>query len=161
MGDRQLKSHNVRPALIRRSLDQYGIIPPWRWFYVITGGITLVFAVLVWFSLPDSSLTAHFLSPEERAHAVLHIKSNHLGIEQKRVKRERFIEALKYPKTWLLFLHAWSQQMANGLTNQDSLIIKSFGFMTLQTTLLGCVNGIVAFVTLRTAAIILAKTNNC
>ncbi|KAK4496823.1 hypothetical protein PRZ48_012807 [Zasmidium cellare] len=51
--------------------------------------------------------------------------------------------------------------MANGLTNQYSLIIKSFGFTTLQTTLLGCVNGVTAFVSLATAAIILAETRNC
>jgi hypothetical protein len=40
----------------------------------------------------------------------------------------RFMEALKDPKSWLFFLHAWSQEMANGMTNQYSLIINSFGF---------------------------------
>ncbi|PPJ53046.1 hypothetical protein CBER1_11359 [Cercospora berteroae] len=50
--------------------------------------------------------------------------------------------------------------MANGLTNQYSLIIKFFGFSTLQTTLLGCANGLTAFVSLATAAIILARTTN-
>lgn len=54
-----------------------------------------------------------------------------------------------------------SQEMANGLTNQYSLIIKSFGFTTLQNTLLGCVNGVTASVSLAAAAIILAKTTNC
>jgi len=51
--------------------------------------------------------------------------------------------------------------MANGLTNQYSLIINSFGFTVLQTTLLGCVTGVVAFVSLSTAAIVLAKTQVC
>lgn len=92
---------------------------------------------------------------------MLRIKSNDSGIEQKFFKRGQFIEAMKDPKTWLFFLHAWSQEMANGVTNQYSLIIKSFGFTTLQTTLLGCVNGAANFVSLATAAIILAKTTNC
>lgn len=48
--------------------------------------------------------------------------------------------------------------MANGLTNQYSLIIKSFGFTTLQTTLLGCVSGLTNFVSLAAAAVILART---
>ncbi|KAK5717040.1 hypothetical protein LTR15_008928 [Elasticomyces elasticus] len=138
-----------------------GSFAPWRWFYVITGLLTIIFATAVWFLLPDSPLTAHFLSPVERAHAVVRIKSNHSGIEQKHFKRYQFIEAIKDPKTWLFFFHAWSQEMANGLTNQYSLIIKSFGFTTLQTTLLGCVNGLVALFALGTAAIVLARTHNC
>jgi hypothetical protein len=70
----------------------------------------------------------------------------------------RFIEALKDPKTWLFFLHAWSQEMANGITNQYSLIINSFGFTILQTTLLGCVTGIVSFFSLISAATALYYT---
>jgi hypothetical protein len=58
----------------------------------------------------------------------------------------------------MFFLHAWSQEMANGLTNQYSLIINSFGFTVLQTTLLGCVTGVTAFVSLGIAAWLLAYT---
>jgi hypothetical protein len=65
---------------------------------------------------------------------------------------------LKDPKTWMFFLHAWSQEMANGLTNQYSLIINSFGFTVLQTTLLGCVTGVTAFISLSIAAWLLAYT---
>ncbi|USW56706.1 Putative major facilitator superfamily, MFS transporter superfamily [Septoria linicola] len=134
---------------------------PWKWFFLITGILTVLFGTAVGLWLPNSPLDAHFLSLEEKAQAVLRIKQNHSGIEQKRFKRSQFIGAVKDPKTWLFFLHAWSQEMANGLTNQYSLIIKSFGFTTLQTTLLGCVNGVTAFVSLAAAAIILAKTTNC
>ncbi|PSN72464.1 MFS general substrate transporter [Corynespora cassiicola Philippines] len=138
-----------------------GSFSPWKWFMVITGGLTVLFGITVWLFFPDSPLNATFLTPEERAQAVLRIASNHSGIEQKRFKRHQFLEALRDPKTWLFFLHAWSQEMANGLTNQYSLIIKSFGFTTLQTTLLGCVNGLTAIVSLGAAALILAKTRNC
>lgn len=71
---------------------------------------------------------------------------------------DRFIEALKDPKTWLFFLHAWSQEMANGITNQYSLIINSFGFTVLQTTLLGTVSGLVSFFSLSSAAVTLYYT---
>lgn len=130
-------------------------------YLVITGTLTVLFGILVWLLFPDSPLSAHFLTPEERAQAVLRIASNHSGIEQKRFKRYQFLEAINDPKTWLFFLHAWSQEMANGLTNQYSLIIQSFGFTTLQTTLLGCINGVTALISLGGAAIILAKTRNC
>lgn len=138
-----------------------GSFSPWKWFMVITGTLTVLFGIAVWLLFPDSPLNVSFFTQEERAQAILRISSNHSGIEQKRFKRYQFVEALKDPKTWLFFLHAWSQEMANGLTNQYSLIIKSFGFTTLQTTLLGCINGLTALVSLGAAAVILAKTTNC
>ncbi|KAL9097935.1 MAG: hypothetical protein Q9165_000261 [Trypethelium subeluteriae] len=153
---------------ITSGLLSYGVLwiktgnfAPWRWFMLITGVVTLIFAAAVFFWLPDSPLSAHFLSQEQRAQAILRIKSNHSGIEQKRFKKYQFLEAIRDPKTWLFFFHAWGQEMSNGLTSQYSLIIQSFGFTTLQTTLLGCVTGLVALVSLAFAAIVLAWTKNC
>ena len=132
----------------------------WRWLMAITGAATVVYGAAVWLVFPDSPVSAHFLAPHERAQAVLRIASNHSGIEQKRFKRHQLVEALRDPKTWLFFLHAWSQEMANGLTNQYSLIIKSLGYSTLETTLLGCVNGLVALASLLAAAGILYRYKN-
>jgi hypothetical protein len=56
---------------------------------VITGTITIVYGVAVWFFFPDSPLHASFLTPEERAQAILRIKENHSGIENKRFKRHQ------------------------------------------------------------------------
>ncbi|KAJ5918700.1 hypothetical protein N7454_009844 [Penicillium verhagenii] len=137
-----------------------GSFAPWKWLMVITGILTIIFGALVWLLFPDSPLHANFLTYEERAQAILRIKKNHSGIEQKIFKKYQFVEAIKDPKTWLFFLHSWSQEMANGITNQYSLIISSFGFTVLQTTLLGCVTGIVSFFSLATAAIVLYNTKN-
>ncbi|KAL2848423.1 major facilitator superfamily domain-containing protein [Aspergillus pseudoustus] len=137
-----------------------GSFSPWKWFMVITGVVTVIFGVIVGIFFPDSPVKAKYLTHEERAQAILRIKENHSGIEQKTFKRYQFIEAISDPKTWLFFLHAWSQEMANGITNQYSLIINSFGFTVLQTTLLGCVSGAVSFVSLASAAIALYHTKN-
>ncbi|CAG8931401.1 unnamed protein product [Penicillium salamii] len=137
-----------------------GSFSPWKWFMVITGVLTVIFGIWVYMLFPDSPLHANFLTYEERAQAILRIKENHSGIEQKTFKRYQFIEALKDPKTWLFFLHAWSQEMANGITNQYSLIINSFGFTVLQTTLLGTVSGLVSFFSLSSAAVTLYYTRN-
>ncbi|KAL4995384.1 major facilitator superfamily domain-containing protein [Aspergillus recurvatus] len=153
---------------ITSGLLSYGVLwidtgdfAPWKWFMVITSILTIMFGIVVWLFFPDSPIHARFLTHEERAQAILRIKENHSGIEQKTFKKYQFIEAIKDPKTWLFFLHAWSQEMANGMTNQYSLIINSFGFTVLQTTLLGTVSGIVSFFSLGTAAIVLYHTKNC
>ncbi|KAH8716492.1 putative transporter PB1C11.03 [Beauveria bassiana] len=133
----------------------------WQWLMFLCGVVTVVFGIFVYLMLPDSPLYAHFLTPEERAQAILRIKSNHSGIEQKHFKREQFIEAIKDPKTWLFTGHALTQEMANGTTNQYSLLINSFGFTVLQTTLLGTVTGAVSFISLASAAIVLYYTKDC
>lgn len=57
---------------------------------VITGVITIIFGGLVWLFFPDSPLHADFLTYEERAQAILRIKGNNSGIEQKQFKKHQY-----------------------------------------------------------------------
>ncbi|KAG8783282.1 hypothetical protein FRC12_019886 [Ceratobasidium sp. 428] len=133
---------------------------PWQWFFIITGVITLATAVsyLLWF--PDSPATAWFLTPEERIMAIERIKVNQTGIENKVWKKDQFIEALVDPKTWLFALFSCLDNIPNSLTNQRSIIVNSFGFTTLQTTLLGCVDGVIEIVTIWTGVTLAGKWEN-
>jgi len=87
-------------------------------------------------------------------------KENQTGVENKHFKREqsvplasalfvvvtfmcRMIEALEDPKTWLFALFAVLSNIPNSLLNQIQIITSSFGFNVFQTTLLGCVGGVV------------------
>lgn len=54
---------------------------------VITGVLTVIFGIFVYLFFPDSPIHAKFLTPEERAKAILRIRENHSGIEQKVFKR--------------------------------------------------------------------------
>jgi EamA domain-containing membrane protein RarD len=60
------------------------------------------------------------------------------------------IEALTDPKTWLFALFAALNNVSNALTNQFTIIIASFGYNALQTTLLGSVSGVVVIVAILT-----------
>lgn len=50
----------------------------------------MVFGLAVWLFFPDNPLRASFLTPEERAQAILRIKDNHSGIEQKHFKKYQY-----------------------------------------------------------------------
>ncbi|KAF7440591.1 hypothetical protein PC9H_000937 [Pleurotus ostreatus] len=121
---------------------------PWQWLMIITGIITLATSVIFWFFFPDSPTNARFLSPDERRLAVLRIKDNQAGVENKHWKREQFVETLGDPKIWVMALFAAISQITNSLTNQRQLIINQFGFTPIQTTLLGCVDGFMEIVTI-------------
>jgi len=132
---------------------------PWQWLMIITGLITLVTSVLFWFFFPDSPTTAKFLTPEERILAVQRIKVNQTGVENKRWKRDQFIETLKDPKVWLLALFAAISNIVNSLSNQRQLIVRQFGFTPIQTTLLGCVDGVVEIITIASGVLLASNKN--
>jgi hypothetical protein len=70
------------------------------------------------------------------------------------------IEALTDPKTWLFALFSILNNIPNSLTNQIQIIILSFGFNPLQTTLLGSVAGVVEIVTIFTGVTIASRIPN-
>ena len=70
------------------------------------------------------------------------------------------IEALLDTKTWLFALFSVLNNVPNSLTNQRSIIVSSFGFTPLQTTLLGCVDGVIEIVTIWTGVRIAARFAN-
>jgi hypothetical protein len=72
----------------------------------------------------------------------------------------RLIEALLDPKTWLFALFSALDNVPNSLTNQRQIIVSSFGFTNLQTTLLGCVDGLVEIVTIWTGVTLAARYKN-
>ncbi|KAF9227795.1 MFS general substrate transporter [Gyrodon lividus] len=142
-------------AVIILGFVSYGVLHthtpnfmPWQWLMIITGTITLVTSILFWLFFPDSPTNAWFLTPEERAAAVQRIQVNQTGIENKLFKIEQFYETVKDPKTWLLAFFAAASNIVNSLTNQRQLIVAQFGFSDIQTTLLGCVDGVVEILTI-------------
>ncbi|KAJ7908135.1 MFS general substrate transporter [Mycena leptocephala] len=133
---------------------------PWQWLMIITGILTLITSVSFWFFFPDSPTNAWFLTPQERAIAVMRIQENQTGVENKSFKKAQMIEALLDPKTWLFALFSALDNVPNSLTNQRQIIVSSFGFSFLQTTLLGCVDGVVEIVTIYTGVTIAAKLDS-
>ena len=64
------------------------------------------------------------------------------------------IEAFTDPKTWLFALFSVLINIPNSLTNQIQIIIESFGFSTIQTSLLSSGSGVVEIVTIFTGVTI-------
>jgi hypothetical protein len=70
------------------------------------------------------------------------------------------IEALTDPKTWLFALLAAFDDIPNSITNQLQIVVVSFGFTTFQTTLLGCVSGVLEIVTILSGVILASRIPN-
>lgn len=145
-GTAQIMSGLLSFAVLQSGLDK--AFKPWRIFFLLTGGLTFSCAILYFLYFPDSPTNAKFLTEQEKIIAIERIKGNRTGVENKVWKREQFIEALYDWKLWAFAIYAAIENIPNSLTNQSSLIIQSLGFQTWQTTLLGCVSGVIEILTI-------------
>ncbi|KAH9834589.1 MFS general substrate transporter [Rhodofomes roseus] len=143
---------------------------PWQWhthndgvrLVVITGAITIVSSLAFWVMFPDSPTNAWFLTHEERVIAVQRLKArvNQTGVENKHFKKEQFYEALLDPKTWLFFLFSALDNVPNSLTNQTQIIMDSFGFTNLQTTLFSLLSGAIELLTISSGVNLATRLSN-
>ncbi|KAI5474448.1 hypothetical protein MNV49_003253 [Pseudohyphozyma bogoriensis] len=127
-----------------------GGLSPWRWIYLINGALTVLWGVFFFFNLPSSPMEAKFLTPEEKALLIHRIRGNKTGILNRQIKWYQAREAFspwKDPQGLLFFLIIFCNELLNGsLGSFSSLIYKSFGFTSLQTTLLGIPTGAINFI---------------
>lgn len=136
-------------AMILSGFLQFGLahvspgkrIDQWQWMMIVTSLITLITSILFLLHFPDNPLNARFLTPEERVDAVRRVRENQNGIETKVWKKYQFVEAIKDPKIWLYLAFMSFALLEGGVSVQYSLLIKSFGFTQMQTTLLNIPGG--------------------
>ncbi|KAL4973529.1 major facilitator superfamily domain-containing protein [Aspergillus desertorum] len=122
-------------------LVAYGIghvrsIAPWKAVFLIFGAITIAWAFVLFWWLPDTPMNARFLNEEDRRKAITRVNENMTGIKNDKFKLEQFIEALFDIKCWILVLIQITCSIPNGgVSNFGSIIIEGFGFSTLNTLL--------------------------
>lgn len=106
--------------------------------FIVLGLWTFLWGFALWTLLPDSISSAKFLSEEERQFASNRAIIAGTGVTEKTAwKWDQFIECLIDPKTWFIFALALLTQIPNGGTqNFANLVLVSFGFTNLQSTLL-------------------------
>jgi len=122
--------------------------------------LTVLFGTIFILLFPDNPGKARFLTTEEKIRVIKRVKGNQNGIETKKWKKEQFIEALTDSKTWLFFILAVVANLQNGAGTQYSLIIKAFGFSTLQTTLLNIPSGVGQIIGITTGCYMLRRMPN-
>jgi len=65
-------------------------------------------------ALSEFPVTARFISDAERIAEIDRIKDNRTGFEDRKFKKEQFVEAMLDLETWLLFLFAVTSNSPNG-----------------------------------------------
>lgn len=92
-----------------------GTIAPWKLLYLVLGALAIVCGIIVLVWLPDSPVTAKFLSEKERIAALERVRLDQAGTHNKKIKTYQIKETfLKDIRTWLMFLIIMCTGVPNG-----------------------------------------------
>ncbi|KAF8848835.1 MFS general substrate transporter [Acephala macrosclerotiorum] len=108
----------------------------WKLLYLILGCLATLNGIIVVLFLPDSPMTARFLSEEEKIAALERVRLDQAGTHDKHIKRYQIVETFKDIRAWIMFIIIMCIGGANGDNSASSNIItKSFGRTSRQTLL--------------------------
>ncbi|KAH8884898.1 MFS transporter [Thozetella sp. PMI_491] len=124
-------------------------LPQWMYVFLIFGSVSLSWGVVFTIFMPDIPSTAWFLSDQERVVAVERVAANRQGVKNHRFKRYQLWQALRDPKTWILFIMAIAAQIPNAAQSSfTSIILETFGFSALETQYMQIPGSVVQIVSL-------------
>ncbi|KAF2008826.1 major facilitator superfamily transporter [Aaosphaeria arxii CBS 175.79] len=134
-------------GLVGYGVGHINTIAPWKAVFLIFGACTVIWSAVVYFFLPDTPSNARFLNEEDRVKAIERVRENMTGIKSDEWKWKQSFEAFLDIKVWLLFIIQITSQIANGgIHGFGSIIIKGFGFTTLNTLLVQIIAYVFQFV---------------
>jgi MFS family permease len=112
-----------------------GTLKRWQYIYILAGCLTFLFGIWCFF-IPNSPVSAWFLTPAERIIAVERMRKGQTGVRCQKIKSEQLKEAFLDIKVWLVFIMMGSAYTVNGaVSGFGPLIVSTFGWSTLQSIL--------------------------
>ena len=105
--------------------------------YLFAGGMTTLWAVIVFFFMPPDPIRAKGFSDRERYIAVARMRVNNAGVRNLHLKTSHIIDALTDIRFGLAFCIVFLMFFANGPNStMSAIIVNSYGFSTLNSLLL-------------------------
>jgi len=136
-------------------------LPAWKLIFLVTGLMSVVSGVALFFLVPSSPIDARFLTHEEKVVAVWRISKNRTGVKHTKFLWYQVREAALDPKVWLIGLQAITLGVLNGsITNFMSAFLKSFGYDSAKATLYQMPTGAIQFVCNIVAGVVTSYVDN-
>ncbi|KAI0595038.1 major facilitator superfamily transporter [Biscogniauxia sp. FL1348] len=124
------------------AVGQIQTFPVWKAIFLLCGGVTIIWGVVLYLFLPDNIIAAKRFTVEEKAALIGRGKLGRTGILHRQIKPSQIKEALLDPQVWLLTLFTLLNEVINGgIANFGKLIIKGLVKDPLKTTALGIPQG--------------------
>ena len=112
-----------------------GALKRWQYIYLLAGCLTFLFGLWC-FAIPNSPVTAWFLTPAERIVAVERLRKGQTGVRCTTIKMYQLREAALDVKFYLIFILMASAYTVNGaVSGFGPLIVSTFGWSSLESIL--------------------------
>ncbi|KAK3191948.1 hypothetical protein K4F52_001991 [Lecanicillium sp. MT-2017a] len=107
----------------------------WQYIYLLAGSLTFLFGLFC-FAVPNSPVSAWFLTKEERFTAVERLRRGQTGVRCTKFKWSQLREAVLDIKVWLVAIMMASAYTMNGaVSGFGPLIVSTFGWSSLAAIL--------------------------
>ncbi|KAK4158366.1 major facilitator superfamily domain-containing protein [Chaetomidium leptoderma] len=137
-----------------------GGLRSWQYIYLLAGALTVVFGVFC-FAMPNSPVTAWFLTEEERFAAVERLRYSQTGVRCTKIKMGQVKESLLDVKTYLIFVMMASAYTMNGaVSGFGPLIVSTFGWDTLHSIVFQFPLGALCFIVILVTGYLGSKVPN-
>ncbi|KAK5723309.1 hypothetical protein LTR15_005006 [Elasticomyces elasticus] len=123
------------------------VLHSYQIIFLFCGCLTVAFSVVVFIFLPDSPMSARFLTADDKLIAVERLRMNQQGIASGEWRWDHVKDCLLDVKTWLwVSLLTAISIPSGGISTFGPLIVKSFGFDSFTTILFNMPFGAVQMV---------------
>jgi sugar phosphate permease len=129
-------------GILAYGIGQIDSFPTWKAIFLLCGGITVLWGILLLLFLPDNIITAKRFGIQEKVILIGRGRLARTGVLSRSIKWYQIKEAFLDPQVWLLALFTLANEIVNGgIANFGKLIIKGIVKDSLRTTLLGIPQG--------------------
>ncbi|KAJ5334131.1 uncharacterized protein N7506_007914 [Penicillium brevicompactum] len=112
-----------------------GALKRWQYIYILAGALTFLFGLWCC-TMPNSPVSAWFLTSEERAVAVERLRKGQTGVRCQTIKLDQIKECLTDVKIYLVAIMMAAAYTINGaISGFGPLIVSTFGYDTLDSIL--------------------------
>lgn len=137
-----------------------GGLKRWQYIYLLAGSLTFLFGLFC-FALPNSPVSAWFLTNEERFAAVERLRHGQTGVRCTRFKSSQLKEAVLDVKVWLIAIMMASAYTVNGaVSGFGPLIVSTFGWDTVESIVFQFPLGALCFIVILATGYLGSKFNN-
>jgi sugar phosphate permease len=132
----------------------------WQALFLSYGCLSVLWGLFVIWWMPDSPMRAKCFSEEDKHLMVERLRTNQTGIQNKQFRSYQVWEALRDPQTWCYCsIQVFTTLPTSGLGSFAGIIMKTFGFSTLQSQLLAMVLGSYIIIILLSSAWLVKRYN--
>ena len=137
-----------------------GSLHGWQYIYLLAGALTVIFGALC-FAVPNSPVSAWFLTPEERVVAVERLRRGQTGVRCQKLKGSQIKEAALDIKIWIVaFMMAGAYTVNGAVSGFGPLIVSTFGYTALDSILLQFPLGGIVFIFILLTGYLSSKIRN-